>query len=183
MNTIGIPKIHQTALLVIDLQERLMPVIQQRERTISNTNTLLRGAEILSIKTIISEQYPKGLGSTCKEIIPPQQYTLYDKTCFSCMQSEPILNFLKENQIEDLIVCGIEAHICVLKTALDAIQLGFNVHIVADAISSRTIENKQLAIDRMRQSGAYIVSTEMILFALLNEAGTTAFNAISQLIK
>lgn len=183
MSTIGIPIRNQTALLVIDIQERLMPVIKQRELTITNTNTLLKGAEIFSLKTIITEQYPKGLGNTCKEIILPQEHELFEKICFSCIQSEPLLKELKVGGIKDLVVCGVEAHICVLKTVLEAIQLGFTVHVVADAISSRATENKQLAIERMRQSGAYIVSTEMILFMLLNEAGTAEFKAISQLIK
>jgi nicotinamidase-related amidase len=183
MSNTGILNRNHAALLVIDIQERLMPVIQQRERTIRNTNTLLKGAEIFSLKIFITEQYPKGLGKTCTEILLPQTHTLYEKICFSCMQSAPILNDLKANGIKDLIICGVEAHICVLKTVLEGIELGFNVHVVADAISSRSIENKQLAIDRMRQSGAFIVSTEMILFMLLNEAGTAEFKAISQLIK
>ncbi len=183
MSTIGIPIRNQTALLVIDIQERLMPVIQERDSIVGNTNKLLRGAEIFSLKTIITEQYPKGLGNTCKDIELPKVHSLFDKICFSCMQSESLLKELKDNGIKDLIICGVEAHICVLKTVLEAIQLGFTVHVVADAISSRTIENKQLATERMRQSGAYIVSTEMILFMLLNEAGTAEFKAISNLIK
>ena len=183
MSNIGIPKIHQTTLLVIDIQERLMPVIQQRERLISNVNTLLKGVEVFSINTIITEQYPKGLGNTCNEIVLPTEYTYFEKICFSCMQSELLLKNLQDNGVTDLIICGVEAHICVLKTVLEAIQLGFRVHVVTDAVSSRTIENKQLALDRMRQSGAYIVSTEMILFMLLNKAGTLEFKAISQLIK
>jgi nicotinamidase-related amidase len=99
------------------------------------------------------------------------------------MRSDSVLSKLKQSNITDIIICGVESHICVLKTALEAIEQGFNVHIVQDAVSSRTTENKGVAIERMRQSGAYIVSTEMILFMLIDEAGTDEFKAISKLIK
>ncbi|MCB0511534.1 MAG: isochorismatase family protein, partial [Bacteroidetes bacterium] len=90
---------------------------------------------------------------------------------------------LEQLERKSLIICGVEAHICVLKTALDALKLGFEVHIVADAVSSRTLENKQIALDRLRQAGAFIVSTEMVLFQLIDEAGTEQFKSISKLIK
>jgi nicotinamidase-related amidase len=99
------------------------------------------------------------------------------------MQSEPLNEQLKLTNIKSLILCGAEAHICVLKTALDALKEGYEVHVVADAVGSRTPENKHLALERMRQSGAFITSTEMILFMLLDKAGTDEFKAISKLIK
>jgi nicotinamidase-related amidase len=175
MSNLGIPQRQHTALLVIDVQERLMPVIYENEKVFSNVNKLLRGAEILNLETIITEQYPKGLGNTCKEII--------EKVCFSCMLSEPVNEQLKLTNITDVVICGAESHICVLKTALDALKAGYNVHVVADAVSSRTAENKQIAIERMRQSGAFITSTESILFMLLDQAGTDEFKAISKLIR
>ena len=173
----------QTALLVIDVQERLMPVIFEQEKIFANVNKLLRGAEILGLETIITEQYPKGLGNTCKEVEIGESKTLIEKVCFSCMQSEPVTEQLKLTNKKSLIVCGVESHICVLKTTLDALKQGYEVHVVADAVSSRTAENKQLALDRMRQAGAFITSTEMILFMLLDKAGTDEFKAISRLIK
>ena len=173
----------QTALLVIDVQERLMPVIFEQEKIFSNVNKLLHGAEILELETIITEQYPKGLGNTCKEVEIGENKTLIEKVCFSCMQSEPVTEQLKLTNKKSLIVCGVESHICVLKTTLDALKQGYEVHVVADAVSSRTAENKQLALDRMRQAGAFITSTEMILFMLLDKAGTDEFKAISRLIK
>ncbi len=179
----GILKKESTALLVIDVQERLMPVIHESERVIANVNKLLRGAEILSLETIITEQYPKGLGHTCKEVEIGEQKTVMEKICFSCMQSEPLTEQLKLTNKKALLVCGVEAHICVLKTVLEAIEAGYEVHVVADAVSSRTAENKQLALDRMRQAGAYIVSVEMALFMMLHQAGTDEFKAISKLIK
>ena len=99
------------------------------------------------------------------------------------MLSEPVADQLKLTNTKSLIICGAESHICVLKTALDAVKAGYEVHVVADAVSSRTPENKQLALERMRQSGVYITSVEMILFMLLDQAGTDEFKAISKLIK
>ncbi len=180
---IGIPNRQQTALLVIDVQERLMPVIYEQEKITANVNKLLRGAEILGLETIVTEQYPKGLGNTCKEVELGEGKTILEKVCFSCMKSEPLADQLKLTNKKTLIICGVESHICVLKTTLDALQQGFEVHVVADAVSSRTAENKHLAVERMRQAGAFIVSVEMILFMMLNEAGTDEFKAISKLIK
>jgi nicotinamidase-related amidase len=183
MKNTGLPNRNTTALLVIDVQERLMPVIQGSEAIFSNVNKLLGGAAVLGISTIVTEQYPKGLGHTCPEISIPENVSIDEKMCFSCMRSESVLAKLKQDNITHIIICGVESHICVLKTALEAIEQGFNVHVVQDAVSSRTPENKSAAIERMRQSGAYIVSTEMILFMLIDEAGTDEFKAISRLIK
>lgn len=181
--SLGLLQKETTALLVIDVQERLMPVIFEQEKIFANVNKLLRGAEILSLETIITEQYPKGLGNTCKEVEIGEGKTLIEKVCFSCMLSEPVTEQLKLTNKKSLIICGVESHICVLKTTLDAIKQGYEVHVVADAVSSRTVENKQIAIDRMRQAGAFITSVESVLFMLLDKAGTDEFKAISKLIK
>lgn len=183
MATTGFIQKEKTALLIIDIQEKLMPVILDAEMVFANTNKLLKGASILNIPVILTEQYPKGLGNTCAEIELPENILPVEKMCFSCMRSENIIQQLKANNITTLILCGVESHICVLKTALEALENNFEVHVVADAVSSRTKENKQLSLERIRQSGAFIVSTEMILFQLIDEAGTEAFKAISRLIK
>ena len=183
MKSIGLIQKENAGLLIIDIQEKLMPVVQNAEQVFANTNRLIKGAQLLEIPIIVTEQYPKGLGNTCTSIEIPTQIQPIEKMCFSCMQSDSVLQQLKKQNITSLIIAGIEAHICVLKTALDALDAGLEVHIVADAVSSRTIANKQLALERMRQSSAYIVSTEMILFQLIHEAGTDAFKTISRLIK
>ena len=183
MKTIGLISKEDTALLVIDVQERLMPVIHNNQQVFDQINILIKGAEHLQVPVIITEQYPKGLGNTCPEITVPESGTMIQKVCFSCLLSEPVKAKLKELNIHSLVLCGVESHICVLKTALDALKQGFDVHVVADAVSSRTEANKKLALERMRQAGAFIVSTEMILFQLMDEAGTEAFRAISKLIK
>ena len=180
---VGIPSKEHTALLVIDVQERLMPVIFEKEKLFDNVNKLLRGAEILGLETLVTEQYPKGLGNTCKEIQLGENPNIVEKVCFSSMLSEPVSDWLKLSNVKSLIICGVESHICVLKSTLDALAQGYQVHVVADAVSSRTVENKQIALERMRQAGAFITSVEMILFMLLDQAGTDEFKAISKLIK
>lgn len=183
MKDLGILKKKKTAFMVIDIQERLMPVIYERDRVFANVNRLIKGANILKIPCLVTEQYPKGLGNTCKEIELPADQHIIEKISFSCLLSDTVNDQLQQLHIRSLVLCGVEAHICVLKTALDALKEGYEVHVVADAVSSRTVENYQLALERMRQSGVYIASTEMILFQLLDEAGTDEFKAISQLVK
>lgn len=183
MKTTGLIQNTTTALIVIDFQEKLLPIVQDGEAIVANTNRLIKGAEILNIPIIITEQYPKGLGKTSAEINIPTSVLPIEKMCFSCMQSENVLQQLKTMEIKSVILCGVETHICVLKTALEALEIGLEVHVVADAVSSRTNANKQFALERLRQSGAFIVSTEMILFQLIDAAGTDTFKSISKLIK
>ncbi|MCC6582933.1 MAG: hydrolase [Chitinophagales bacterium] len=168
-------------LLVIDIQERLIPVIHQHEEVIHNANILLKGMEILGVPVIVTEQYPKGLGNTCKEIILGDDAKVMEKITFSCLGNDHIKESVQTEK--QIIICGVEAHICVLKTALDLLDEGYQVHLITDAVSSRKKENKQVAIERMKQSGVFISSTEMILFQLLDKAGTEEFKLISKLIK
>lgn len=181
--SIGLIQRESACLLVIDVQERLMPVISNKEEVFANVNKLLRGAEILGLETIVTEQYPKGLGSTCQEIQLPENTQAVEKICFSCLQQDEVKDQLKLSNRKSLIICGAETHICVLKTALDALNDGYEVHVVADAVGSRVDANRKLALKRLRQSGAFICSTEMVLFMLLDQAGNDEFKAISKLIK
>ena len=116
-------------------------------------------------------------------MIYPDDTSIFEKDTFSCLLQPELRQKIRDEDKKDLILCGIESHICILKTALDAIGQGYRVHIAADAVSSRKPENIQLALDRIRQAGGYIVSVEMILFMLMERAGTDAFKAISKLIK
>lgn len=182
-NAAGIPERKFTRLLVIDLQERLMPAIPQNTQLIRDVNKLISGMQILKIPVMVTEQYPKGLGNTHPSIELPPKVSLHEKICFSSIQCDPLLEELKAEAVTDLVLCGLEAHICVLQTALDALNSGFRVHVVADAVSSRFEENKTLGLKRIQQSGAYLTSVEMILFLLMKEAGNEEFKAISNLIK
>ncbi|MFY9223125.1 MAG: hydrolase [Blastocatellia bacterium] len=183
MENVGLLKRTETALLIIDLQEKLMPVIYNRTEIFSNVNKLIAGAEILSVPIIITEQYSKGLGHTCSDVQLPNNPLIIEKMCFSSMLSNEVVNKLQELKIKSLIIAGVEAHVCVLKTALDALSQGFEVHIVADAVSSRKAFDKETALERLRQVGSYIVTVEMILFQLMDFAGTEEFKKISRLIK
>ncbi len=175
--------IKDSVLLVIDVQERLLPVMHDKEHLLDHINILIKGAEILGLDTIITEQYPKGLGHTTNALIYTSDTTIFEKDTFSCLLQPELSQKIRDEHKKDLILCGIESHICVLKTALDAIHQGYKVHIVADAVSSRNPEDLRLALDRIRQAGGYIVSVEMILFMLMERAGTDTFKAISKLIK
>ena len=180
MSKVGHLRPDTSTLMVIDVQERLMPVIYEAERVFANVNRMLAGAAILGVQTLVTEQYPKGLGHTCAEVSLDGQPVL-EKTCFSCFLNESISSRIPAGNA--LVLCGVEAHICVLKTALDALHAGYEVHVLADAVSSRTPENHKIALDRLRQAGAFIASTEMVLFQWLDYAGNDQFKAISKLIR
>lgn len=171
----------QSLLLIIDIQEKLIPVIHQHEIIKRNINVLIQGAEILDIPMVFTEQYPKGLGHTCSDIHVNENAVILEKDTFSCMLTPSIAEALQS--YKQIVICGTEAHICVLKTALDLLEQGKEVHIIADGVSSRTPDNKHYALERMRQAGAYIETSEMVLFQWLDVAGTTEFKAISKLIK
>jgi nicotinamidase-related amidase len=183
MKDVGLLKRDETAFLVIDIQERLMPVISDREEVFSNVNKLISGAGILSVPVVVTEQYPKGLGRVCKEIELPDNQEVIEKICFSCILSDPVKTLLQKLKARSLVLSGVESHICVLKTALDALKNGYEVHVAADAVSSRRRFDKEIALERLRQSGAFIATTEMILFQLMDEAGSDEFKQISRLIK
>lgn len=176
----GILKSEESALLIIDVQDRLMPVIHESERVFSNCNKLIAGMAVLGVQRLVTEQYPKGLGHTVTEV-PVDGIDVVEKISFSCMQHKGVQEHLAGKR--SLILCGVEAHVCVLKTALDALEMGYEVHVVADAVSSRTQKNYELGLARMRQSGVFVASTEMILFQLMDIAGTAQFKEIAKLIR
>ena len=177
----GLLSAENCVLVVIDIQERLMPVIHQADLVFSQTQKLIDGFTILHTPVVATEQYPKGLGKTCSEIILPEHSPIIEKTSFSCLGEDLFSTTVKQKR--SLVLCGVETHICVLKTALDAVNAGFDVHVVTDATSSRKIENKEIALLRMQQSGVYMTTVESVLFQLIDCAGTDQFKAISRLIK
>jgi len=171
-------------LVIVDIQERLIPKISGRLSVSGNTITLIKSARILNIPIIVTEQYPKGLGPTIpeiKDLIIPWQPV--EKICFSCFDNSNFSKKLEELGKNNLILCGIESHICITQTALDGLKSNYSVFFVKDAISSRTKNNKETGFERMTQAGATPVSTEMVVFELLREAGTDKFKQIVSLIK
>lgn len=173
-----------TALLVIDIQEKILPVINQVEAVVENTLKLVKGFKVLNLPIFYTEQYSKGLGPTepkLKEELIDAHY--YDKMTFSCSGAVGLFNQFKENNINTIIVCGVETHVCVIQTVLDLLANEFNVYIAADAVSSRLEYNKIIALSRMEKHGAEISVTESILFEMLNVCGTDQFKTISKLVK
>ena len=171
-------------LLIIDVQEKLAEVMSVKEKVVRNICHLIELTKLFNIPVILTEQYPKGLGQTVEAI--KNSLTVYDpieKLSFSCCKEKVFLRKINENSKKKLIVTGMETHVCVLQTAIDLIRKGFNVHIVADAVCSRSKENWKVAIDFMRDAGAVITCTETILFQILEVAGTIEFKEIIKRIK
>ena len=169
-----------TVALVIDYQEKLVPVMDEKERLIQNSSILLAGLKYLGVPMIVTQQYTKGLGITVQEIREAMESDDYiDKISFTAFDS------VKE-QIMDkkfVIVCGIEAHICVLQTVIDLVEAGFVPVVVEDCISSRKPNDKEVAIRRMLEEGAIVTTYESLLFELLKIAGTEESKRIQRLIK
>lgn len=167
----------QCALIVIDIQEKLLPPIFQKEQLIKNAQLLIRLAGILKIPTIATAQYTKGLGSTVPEIRSLVPDSGIDKQVFSCFGSDVFCSMLKRlpGRRNTLLLCGMETHICVMQTALNALREGYLVHVASDAVSSRTEWNRNIGLDRMRSAGAVISSTEMMIYELLRSSDTQAF--------
>ncbi|MFZ5609533.1 MAG: hydrolase [Pseudomonadota bacterium] len=174
-------------LMLIDVQERLFPVIHDGEAMCANALRLVRGAAILGVPVTVSEQYVKGLGATLAPLraVAPDA-PRFEKMHFSAARNDAIRDHVARlaiNGRDHLVLAGIEAHVCVLQTALDFIAQGHNVTVVADAVASRTPANHRLALDRLARAGAHVASTEMVLFEWTRVAGTERFRAISKLIK
>ena len=183
----------QSLLLVVDIQEKLAPAIFAAEAAVSNNVRLLTGARQLGIPSFISEQYVRGLGHSVAEIRnaattetttgPAVDAHIFEKIHFSCAAESGVIEMLRATGRQQVMLTGMEAHVCVLQTGLGLLDAGFDVFLIADATSSRTPESKTAAIDRLRACGGQIVTTEMVLFEWLVKAGTDDFRALLPLIK
>ena len=174
----------KAGLVVVDVQERLLPAIFERERVLQNCVRLIQGAAVLQLPIFATEQYRLGLGPSVPEVaaaIPG--FAPLEKLAFSACGATGFAAALEQKQVSEALLCGIEAHVCVTQTCLDLLDQGFRVFVAADAVSSRTPENYRFGLDRMRAAGAVIVSTEMALFELLERAGTAEFKQILNLVK
>jgi nicotinamidase-related amidase len=173
-----------TCLVIVDIQEKLLGVMAEPERVVKNTAILVQIARALDIPILWCQQVPKALGPTVGELsslladIEP-----INKSSFSCCGKESFLARVNALKARSAILCGIESHVCVFQTARDLIQHGLYVHVVADAISSRTQDNKAVGVDRMAKEGVVITSTEMLLFELLRDANHEKFRELAKLIK
>lgn len=170
-------------LVIIDLQERLMAAMKDKETVFKNTRLLLTAANLFSMPVIVTEQYPKGLGpteSTIKESLKDHQYI--DKTLFSAC-TEAFTQMVADSGKKTVLISGSETHVCVFQTVRDLTQAGYNVHVVKDAVCSRFDINYENGLELMKDCGAVITNTETVLFDLLKEASGPAFKTISSMIK
>jgi nicotinamidase-related amidase len=176
----------QCALLVIDIQEKLLPAVLEPAELVRNSRLLIRLAGILEIPVLLTTQYARGLGATVQEIaeLLPQEHAI-DKLTFGCFGDEAFGAELRDLQgvKTTLLLCGMESHICVMQTALGALENGYMVHVASDAVSARTDWNRRLGLDRMERAGCVISSTEMMMYELLRRSGTAQFKQMLPFIK
>ncbi len=174
------------ALVVVDIQEKLLPPIFNKEHLVKNSQLLIRLAKILELPIMATTQYSKGLGSTVPEIASLLEgVTAFDKLEFSCFGSDQFRSRLKAlpGNRNTVLLCGMEAHICVMQTALGALNEGYLVHVASDAVGSRVEWNWKIGLERMKSAGAVISSTEMMMYELLRCSGTPQFKELLQYLK
>jgi nicotinamidase-related amidase len=173
----------KSRLVLVDMQERIVPVIHECDSLTKNCETLIRAANLFSIPVSATEQYPKGLGPTVEPLAslitdPPE------KLEFSCLNALTWADRANDDESRfQVVVCGIESHVCVLQTVLDLLSSGFRVYVAADAVSSRKPTDKEFALRRMESSGAIITSTESVVFEWCERAGSPEFKQISNMVK
>jgi len=180
------PKIlhrEKTALLVIDLQEKIMPAVMNYERVLENTLKLIKGFKVMNLPIYYTEQYPKGLGPTAAVLKEELTGEAVQKMTFSCFGAGDLFKELIQKGITQVVACGVESHVCVQQTAMDLEGNGFQVYLAADAASSRRELDYNTAMDRMRMNGIQVTTTESVLFELLNVCGTDEFKAVSKIVK
>lgn len=175
---------HHTLALCVDIQERLLPHIHGHEELVRRSATLIKGLRILDVPILVTEQYTKGLGVTVSEIAAALgTYNPIEKMSFSCCGNPDVEAAVLGSQRHQIIVFGIEAHVCVQQTVLDLLAQGQKVVVLDDCVSSRSANDARVALQRMRDAGATISTMESVLFELLRVSGTQEFKSISALVK
>ncbi len=173
-----------SALVIVDIQDKLAVVMSQKEKVTNNCIHLIEAAKLLNIPVIVTEQYPKGLGPTINEIreaLP--DYAPLEKVTFDCCKGDGFLQKIASLRKTHIILAGMETHVCVLQTCLGLLAKGYFVHLVSDAVSSRKKDDYKTGRKMMRDAGAVVTCTETVLFQLLEKAGTQEFKVISKRIK
>jgi len=174
----------RTGLLVIDIQKKILDVMAEPERVLGNSVKLIKGFKILECPIFITEQYPEGIGKTVIQIKRALgKVEIPEKLSFSCCAIDGLMKSFRVKKLDQMVLCGIESHVCVWQTAMDLIHSGFMVSVVRDSLSSRHHVDYETALNRMAVHGIEVTTTEMVLFELLKEAGTDEFREISKLIK
>jgi len=171
-------------LVVIDIQGKLAQLMYRKEALFENAQKLIKGAQILEVPIIVTEQYPKGLGPTIPEIAALfLNFKPLPKVAFSCCGDEGFRQELMAVNRRQILICGIETHVCVYQTTVDLLASGYEVEVVADVVSSRTAENREIALQRIRDEGAGTTSVEMALFELMKAAEGPKFKEVSKIVK
>jgi len=184
MSPVSMLRPERTAVLIVDLQERLLPAIAERESVLRNSLLLLRLARALDLPVLLTTQYRKGLGETVPEMLAAAPgASVFDKVAFGCFGSDEFRARLGALGRDQLVVGGIESHICVAQTVLGALERGFEVHVASDAVGSRTEANRLVGLDRMRGAGATLSSAEMAAYELLARSDGEAFKAMLPSLK
>lgn len=176
--------VEDTVLFVIDIQDRLVGMLKNSEEIAKNNFVLAKSANILGVPVIVSEQYPKGLGSTIAEVreyLNPEN--VFEKVTFSALDNEDILKKIRSYNPKNIVLTGIETHICVYQTALALLAEGYNVYVVKNAVSSRSKKDYRTALELMRDFGARLTCVETVLFELLKSSKHPYFKEIQALIK
>ena len=178
----------EAVLLVVDVQERLVPAIHKElyPRALRNMQIMIEAAGTLGIPILLTEQYPKGLGGTVPEVMKAlegKKYRLIEKVTFSCARDEGFLAAVSELGRRQVILIGMETHVCVYQTSVDLVRAGYSLFILDDAVSSRFLHNYQSGLQALRDAGCTVVSTETAVFQLLKVAATPEFKKVSSLIK
>ena len=180
-----IPNVESSVLVLIDFQERLVPVMDHFDATLSRARLLLDGAAALGLNVIVTEQYPRGLGATIPEIAEhlPMTTPILSKTSFSVFGEPAFRTALESKYRKTVVIAGIETHVCVLQSVFDALNAGYQVILAEDAVTSRKPGDRAAALTAARHAGACVLSAEAILFWLLRDASHPAFKAISRLVR
>jgi len=182
--TISILNKENTGLLIIDVQEKLMQVMGKKEGVIENINRLLLLSKLFDLPVILTEQYPKWLGPTLPELTESLlAYEPITKFHFNCCDLAAFNNRLDSEDLTNIIITGVESHICVFQTCLSIIERGYKVHVPQDAVDSRTEENWRVGLDLMKQAGAVITSTETVIYQILKKTGTKEFKKMLKVMR
>ncbi|HEX8475425.1 MAG TPA: hydrolase [Pyrinomonadaceae bacterium] len=178
-------ELSRAALVIIDVQDAFRSAISDFAELAARIALVAHAAQLLEMPLIVTEQYPKGLGQTAEEIraVLPDGYETLEKTAFSSCGAREFVARLEATKARQVLVCGIEAHVCVNQTTHDLLARDYQVHLLSDCISARAAHNKQIGLAKMQQSGALVSSTEMALFELMRDAEHKQFKAIQKLIK
>ena len=171
-----------SALLVVDVQQKLIPVIENGPTVVANSAKLMEAASILGVPVLVSEQYPKGLGPTVEELDTSKAAIVEAKTMFSCRGCPEILRLLEKQGVKSVLLCGVEAHVCIAQTAFDLLAIGLQVHVAVDAIGSRSAADHQTAVSRMAFHGIVATSTEAAIFEWCETSTAAEFKQISSLV-